>query len=90
VIGVTVGPLETELEPPLAGLPPEEAGVVAVFVVDVEPPCPVGVVVPAHGGVSHLQVPLSQRGAEEGHALPQPPQLVALYLISVQVLPQYP
>jgi hypothetical protein len=46
-----------------------------------------GVVLPAHGGESHLQVPLSQRGADDGHALLHSPQALLLYFTSVHVPP---
>ena len=74
-------PLPDELDPPLAGLPP--AGEVGV--VEVEPPCPGAPPAagdePAQGGLSHLQVPLSQRGADEGQALPQSSTLKPLVVM---------
>lgn len=69
--------------PPVALLPPV-AGVPPVLALPPLPDVP-PVEVPPQGGLSHLQVPLSQRGAVAGQRLLQSPQELLLYLMSVQV-----
>lgn len=72
-----------ELAPPVAAAPPWPVALPW----PVAPPVPT-VVPPPHGGLSHLQVPASQRGAVAGQALLQSPQELLLYLMSVHVPPQ--
>ena len=67
------------LLPPVAGVPPLPAPPLLPEVP------PVGVPPPAQGGLSHLHVPLSQRGAVTGQRLLQSPHALLLYLMSVQV-----
>lgn len=83
--------------PPLAGLPPELTAPPDPWlppVTGVPPllwapplPCEPPVPLPLQGGLSHLQVPLSQRGAVAGQRLLQSPQELLLYLTSVQAPP---